>query len=106
VKLPSKEEYEGRFTGLTPYQAANKALSKFFRENKHENEFEITFTICESTRNSNKNEYSYIGKRSILNEPVTYKIMDKGEEKIIIKKYKNVLKKIKKNDTDIENKNN
>ena len=24
----------GRFTGLTPYQAANKALSKYFRETK------------------------------------------------------------------------
>ena len=34
VRLPGTESYEGRFTGLTPYQAANKALSKYYREVK------------------------------------------------------------------------
>ena len=29
---PGTETFEGRFTGLTPYQAANKALSKYYRE--------------------------------------------------------------------------
>ena len=32
VRLPGNESFEGRFTGLTPYQAANKALSKYYRE--------------------------------------------------------------------------
>ena len=32
VLLPNSSDYEGRFTGLTPYQAANKALSKYYRE--------------------------------------------------------------------------
>ena len=32
VLLPNSSEYVGRFTGLTPYQAANKALSKYYRE--------------------------------------------------------------------------
>ena len=52
VLLPEKDEYEGRFTGLTPYQAANKALSKYFRENKNVENIAntITFQICESTR--------------------------------------------------------
>lgn len=106
VKLPNKEEYEGRFTGLTPYQAANKALSKYFRELKNTDENEITFSICESTRNSNKNEYTYIGKRYVLTDPVTYKIKDKesGEEKLIVKKYKNILKKVKKVDTKVNTK--
>ena len=45
VKLPGKEEFEGRFTGLTPYQAANKALSKYFRETEKPIA-KITFSIC------------------------------------------------------------
>ena len=94
VKLPNKEEFEGRFTGLTPYQAANKALSKYFRETA-EPQTEITFSICESTRKSKKTIYTYIGKRQKLEIPVTYKIQD-GRE--IVKNFKNSLKKIKKAD--------
>lgn len=94
VKLPNKEEFEGRFTGLTPYQAANKALSKYFRETENPQE-EIRFLICESTRKSKKLEYTYIGKRYKLDEPVRYKIQD-GRE--IVKNFKNSLKKVKKDD--------
>jgi ABC-type antimicrobial peptide transport system permease subunit len=94
VKLPNKEEFEGRFTGLTPYQAANKALSKYFRETEQPKE-EITFLICESTRKSKKSVYTYIGKRYKLDEPVRYKIQD-GRE--IVKNFKNSLKKVKKVD--------
>lgn len=94
VKLPNKEEFEGRFTGLTPYQAANKALSKYFRETENPQE-EIIFLICESTRKSKKLEYTYIGKRYKLDEPVRYKIQD-GRE--IVKNFKNSLKKVKKDD--------
>lgn len=92
VKLPNKEDYEGRFTGLTPYQAANKALSKYFRENPESLE-QITFSISESTRNSKKTNYTYVGKREKLQVPVVYKIQD-GRE--IIKNFKNSLKKVKK----------
>lgn len=92
VKLPNAETYEGRFTGLTPYQAANKALSKYFRESKNTDD-EVTFSICESTRNSKKNVYTYNGRRHKLEVPVTYKIQD-GRE--IVKNFKNTLKKIKK----------
>jgi hypothetical protein len=95
VKLPGKEEFEGRFTGLTPYQAANKALSKYFREGS-DPKAEITFSICESTRKSKKGVYTYAGKRLKLETPVTYKIQD-GRE--IVKNFKNFLKKIKKSDT-------
>jgi len=93
--LPNKEEFEGRFTGLTPYQAANKALSKYFRETEKPL-VEVTFSICESTRKSKKSVYTYVGKRLKLDVPVTYKIQD-GRE--IVKNFKNSLKKVKKSDT-------
>jgi hypothetical protein len=95
VKLPGREEFEGRFTGLTPYQAANKALSKYYRETEKP-KLEIIFSICESTRKSKKTVYSYNGKRQKLVTPVTYKIQD-GRE--IVKNFKNSLKKIKKSET-------
>jgi len=94
VKLPLKEEFEGRFTGLTPYQAANKALSKYFRETENPKQ-EITFLICESTRKSKKSVYTYVGKRYQLEVPVKYTIQD-GRE--IVKNFKNSLKKVKKVD--------
>lgn len=95
VLLPDKEEYEGRFTGLTPYQAANKALSKYFRENKDVENIAntITFQICESTRKSNKHEYKYTGSRVKLDVPVSYTLTD---GKVISKHFKNILKKVKK----------
>lgn len=95
VLLPDKEEYEGRFTGLTPYQAANKALSKYFRENKDVENIAntITFQICESTRKSNKHEYKYTGSRVKLEVPVSYTLTD---GKVISKYFKNILKKVKK----------
>ena len=95
VKLPNREDFEGRFTGLTPYQAANKALSKYFRETEKPL-VEITFSICESTRKSRKSVYTYVGKRQKLETPVVYKIQD-GRE--IVKSFKNSLKKVKKSDS-------
>jgi hypothetical protein len=94
VKLPNKEDFEGRFTGLTPYQAANKALSKYFRETEKPLT-KITFSICESTRKSKKSTYTYVGQRQKLDVPVTYKIQD-GRE--IVKNFKNSLKKVKKSE--------
>ena len=96
VKLPNSTEYEGRFTGLTPYQAANKALSKFFREaTTDQTDASVTFSICESTRNSKKSVYTYVGGRVKLAVPVKYSI-DGGRE--ITKHFKNSLKKVKKNE--------
>jgi hypothetical protein len=94
VRLPGKEDFEGRFTGLTPYQAANKALSKYFRETEKPLA-KITFSICESTRKSKKSVYTYVGQRQKLDVPVTYKIQD-GRE--IVKNFKNSLKKVKKSE--------
>jgi hypothetical protein len=103
VKLPNSEDYEGRFTGLTPYQAANKALSKFFRQNKDsitDISNEVEFSINETTRNSKKTIYTYIGTRNKLEVPVVYKIKDSKDGSIreIVKNFKNSVKKVKKND--------
>jgi hypothetical protein len=94
VRLPGSETFEGRFTGLTPYQAANKALSKYFRAGD-KTHGEVTFSICESTRKSKKSVYTYVGQRHRLADPVKYKIQD-GRE--IVKNFKNSLKKVKKTD--------
>ena len=97
VKLPGEEDYCGRFTGLTPYQAANKALSKYYRDHKDTGVSIITFTIKESTRGSKRSEYVYNGKREKLAEPVRYPIQNKdGEVKTITKSFKNKLTKVKK----------
>ena len=93
VLLPGSEQYCGRFTGLTPYQAANKALSKYYRENKGKTA-QISFTIKESTRASKRNVYKYKGKRIKLDTPIEYTI---NGGKVITKRFKNKLNKIKKN---------
>lgn len=95
VKLPNSEVYEGRFTGLTPYQAANKALSKFYRENKKA-KTKIRFSIKESTRGSKRLVYFYNGHREKLSKPVEYVIKNGDESRKITKNYKNKLTKIKK----------
>jgi hypothetical protein len=99
VQLPGTEDYSGRFTGLTPYQAANKALSKYFRENKTAKS-EISFSIRESTRGSKRSTYTYNGKREKLAIPVKYSIKSNdGVPREIVKEYKNRLTKVKKSDT-------
>lgn len=99
VRLPGSDSFEGRFTGLTPYQAANKALSSYYRTNltAKQKGAKITFTIKESTRGSKKNEYTYNGKREKLATPVTYPIeQPNGEVRMITKAFKNRLTKVKK----------
>lgn len=98
VMLPGTEDFVGRFTGLTPYQAANKALSKYYRETSKPKK-EIRFSIKESTRGSKRGTYTYNGARQKLAEPVKYTISSKdGEDKEIVKKFKNRLTKVKKSE--------
>ena len=97
VRLPGSESFEGRFTGLTPYQAANKALSSYYRANPKSKVSQITFTIKESTRGSKRNEYTYNGKREKLSTPVEYPIKSAdGTVSTIRKAFKNRLTKVKK----------
>ena len=98
VQLPGTEVFVGRFTGLTPYQAANKALSKYYRETKKPKK-DIQFSIRESTRGSKRGTYTYNGARLKLDEPVKYTISNsEGEDREIIKKFKNKLIKVKKSE--------
>lgn len=105
VKLPNDEDFTGRFTGLTPYQAANKALSKYFRNNENNNitTDQVLFCIKESTRGSKRHEYTYKGTRIKLDQPITYTIKSAdGNERIITKQYKNQLTKVKKGNNNVE----
>jgi hypothetical protein len=102
VQLPGNTEFSGRFTGSTPYQAANKALSKYYRTTTNPKST-VTFVMRESTRGCKKNgaypTYTYEGYRDFLPEPVSYTITDKdGKTNTIVKKHKNHLKKVKKAD--------
>lgn len=106
VRLPGDEGFTGRFTGLTPYQAANKALSKYFRglENNVESDAQVNFSIRESTRGSKRHEYTYKGSRIKLEQPITYTIKsENGEARVITKQYKNQLIKVKKSAAKQEN---
>jgi hypothetical protein len=96
--LPGSDKFEGRYTGLTPYQAANKALSKYYREAEGAAKTggEITFSIRESTRGSKRSVYTYNGRREKLEKPVEYTIKGKDGDRTVVKEYKNRLVKVKK----------
>ena len=103
--LPGSEKFEGRYTGLTPYQAANKALSKYYREATdgttavEKSGSEITFSIRESTRGSKRAVYTYNGRREKLATPVEYTIKGKDGDRVVKKEFKNRLTKVKKAET-------
>jgi hypothetical protein len=95
VKLSQDSISYGRYNGDSPYQAANKALSEIIRNKNKNNEDingKITFWLIESTKGSAKRIHQYEGERIKLAEPVKYNVGDN----VIVKEYKNNLKKIKK----------
>jgi hypothetical protein len=98
VMLPNSETFEGRFIGISPYQAANKALSKYYKETKKPAK-QIRFQLRESTRGRTRRNvvHTYDGSRQKLKTPIEYTIKSTdGEEKVITKNYKNHLVKVKK----------
>lgn len=98
VKLTDDGELYGRYNGDSPYQAANKALSEIIRTRVKNNESvdnEITFFLVESTKGSSKKTHQYIGKRVHLETAVKYKVGDQE----IIKNFKNILKKVKRDES-------
>jgi len=96
VRLDGDTEAYGRYTGVSPYQAASKALSEIIRNKKKQGgggaSKKIQFTLIESTRGSKNKEHRYEGKRVKLDSPVEYKVGDK----VIRKEFKNKLRKVKK----------
>jgi len=98
VKEDSDEKSYGRYTGDSPYQAANKALSELIRKKSKEGKGtsgKINFTLVESTKGSKHREHQYVGKRMKLKTPIEYKTKDGVT---VTKKYKNELRKVKKAD--------
>lgn len=88
------EEPRGRFSGSKPKQAANKALTSILREREGNNDStngQIKFSIVECTRGSRCKEYSYVGERVELEEPMEVKIGNK----LISYRYNNKVSKDK-----------
>lgn len=92
-KLIDQDGYKcGRYSGSTPKQAANKALTTILFKIRQENvdfvdDVPIKFSIQECTRGSSHKKYEYEGKRVKLETPMEIQI---GDKKISYK-----LKKIK-----------
>merc|ERR1711871_246050 len=87
IKLGDDKAY-GRYTGDSPYQAANKALSELIRKKKSDGGSvagKINFTLIESTKGSKHKHHEYVGKRVALKTPISYKTKDGVE---VTKKYK------------------
>ena len=98
VKEIADSKAYGRYTGASPYQAANKALSELIRRRKKTGKTtnaKITFTLIESTKGSAHRQHQYIGKRLKLKNPIKY---ETKQGVTIEKKYKNQLKKVKKSE--------
>ena len=73
-------------------------MSKYYRETKKPKQ-NIQFSIKESTRGSKRGTYTYTGARLKLDEPVKYTISNaEGEQREIVKKFKNRLTKVKKSE--------
>lgn len=99
-KLFYNDEYQGRYCGRKPKQAANKAFSSIIKDMKKNGNqkggvnVDINFSIRECTRNSRHKEYNYIGVREQLNEPVEVKIKnDDGSVKEITYSFHNKISK-------------
>jgi hypothetical protein len=86
VKFNNNADYEGRYTGKNPRQAASKALSQHLRGKKNG---KVTIMVKETTQGSNKKEYTYIGERVKLTPPVVY---DVAGGKQIVRKYVNKIR--------------
>ena len=98
VKINVNDKANGRYTGDSPYQAANKALSEIIRKKVKEGvdyESKTYFTMIESTKNSKHKEHQYEGSRIKLDKPIKYTIKNGT---VIVKKYKNKLRKLKKSE--------
>jgi hypothetical protein len=99
-KLFYNEEYQGRYCGRKPKQAANKAYSSIIKEMKKNGNqkgginVDINFSIRECTRNSKHKEYKYIGLREELKVPVEVKIKNEdGSVKVITYSFYNKISK-------------
>lgn len=75
IKLP--EDYQGRFESKTPGAAALKACRRIFKINEEQQKnkrkskkSEIRFVLRETTQDSAKKEFHYIGIKRKLDTPL------------------------------------
>lgn len=99
-KLMYNNEFQGRYSGKKPKQAANKAFSSIIKDmkksgNQHGGVDEsINFSIRECTRNSKHKEYKYVGVRETLKTPVKVEIKNEdGSVKPITYNFHNKIQK-------------
>ena len=99
-KLFYNEEFQGRYCGRKPKQAANKAFSSIVKDMKKNGnqkggvDVDINFSIRECTRNSKHKEYNYVGVRQELKDPVEVKINNEdGSVKKITYSFHNKISK-------------
>lgn len=94
----------GRFKGRYPQQAANKAfaslLIKLFNSQNPPpvEDQEIRFSIIETTWDSNKNSYTYVGRMKLRDEPWkaeiwTARAIKNGLKENVAFRYKNIVKR-------------
>jgi hypothetical protein len=88
----------GRYTGVTPKQAAGKGYTKYIqklKQNKQPIPASTTIYMKESTRGSFRKVYGYTASRQKLQQPqaLTIKGPD-GEEKQIVYHFRNRIKKV------------
>jgi len=99
-KLFYNDEFQGRYCGRKPKQAANKAFSSIVKDMKKNGNqkggvnVDINFSIRECTRNSKHKEYNYVGVRQELKDPVEVKINNEdGSVKKITYSFHNKISK-------------
>lgn len=71
----------GRYVGKAPYNAAAKVARALFKSSKKGGKSTIRFTITETTRGSVGKEFTYIGMKQTLDEPL---IVKRGDSEIKI----------------------
>lgn len=88
----------GRYSGIKPKQAANKALTTIIKDNGGNEKCidkVFNFKMVECTRGSKRKISAYEGKRVKLDKPLEITIKSGGNEKKIVYKFNNKLHKVK-----------
>ncbi len=88
----------GRYTGVTPKQAASKGFTKMVQKYKKSGKAvpkSLTIFLRESTRGSSGKVYGYTAERQKLSTPQELTIVDtlSGDEKKITYEYRNKIRK-------------
>jgi len=89
VDFPKDMELYGKFKGINPKSAANKAFSSLIKFINKDDINEGKFLVFVIRNMSTNKEYKYIGNRIELQNPIRIK----KDGQLVIYKYKNVIGK-------------